>query len=49
MKYKFKPLMLGTVIAASASLTGCGSDESQPEKINVFEEVGLWCKSPFGS
>ena len=46
MKYKFKPLMLGTVIAVSTALTGCGSDEAQPEIIDVFEEVGLWCKSP---
>jgi len=46
MKYKFKPLMLGSAIAVSAALSGCGSDEAQPEITNVFEETGLWCKSP---
>jgi len=46
MKYKFKPLMLGTVIAVSATLAGCGSDEAQPEITDVFADVGLWCKSP---
>ena len=46
MKFKIKPLMLGTVIAAGSALSGCGSDQSQPEITNVFEEVGLWCKSP---
>ncbi|RHW77759.1 hypothetical protein [Colwellia sp. RSH04] len=46
MKYNLKPLMLGSVIAVSTALTGCGSDQEQPEIIDVFEEVGLWCKSP---
>jgi pullulanase len=46
MKYKFKPLMLGTVIAVSTLLTACGGDEAQPEVTDVFKEVGLWCKSP---
>jgi len=46
MKYKFKPLMLGSAIAVTAALSGCGSDEAQPKITNVFEEVGLWCKSP---
>ena len=46
MKYKFKPLMLGSAIAVSAALSGCGSDQAQPEITDVFEEVGLWCKNP---
>lgn len=46
MKYKFKPIMLGSAIAVTAALSGCGSDQAQPEITNVFEEVGLWCKSP---
>jgi len=46
MKYKFKPLMLGSAIAVSAALSGCGSDPEQPEITNVFAEVGLWCKNP---
>ena len=46
MKYKFKPLMLGSAIAVSAALSGCGSDQEQPEITDVFKEVGLWCKSP---
>ncbi|TPH15071.1 hypothetical protein [Litorilituus lipolyticus] len=46
MKYNFKPLMLGSVIAVSTALTGCGSDQDQPEITDVFKEVGLWCKSP---
>jgi len=46
MKYKFKPLMLGSAIAVTAALSGCGSDQAQPEITDVFEEVGLWCKSP---
>ena len=46
MKYKFKPLMLGGAIAVTTALSGCGSDQSQPEITDVFEEVGLWCKSP---
>jgi len=46
MKYKFKPLMLGSAIAVSAALSGCGSDPAQPEITDVFKETGLWCKSP---
>jgi hypothetical protein len=46
MKYKFKPLMLGSAIAVTAALSGCGSDQAQPEITDVFTEVGLWCKSP---
>ncbi len=46
MKYKFKPLMLGSAIAVSAALSGCGSDQAQPEITDVFAEVGLWCKNP---
>jgi len=46
MKLKFKPLMIGTALVLSASLSGCGSDQSQPEITDIFEEVGLWCKSP---
>ncbi|MBL4942157.1 MAG: hypothetical protein JKY81_10895, partial [Colwellia sp.] len=46
MKYKFKPLMLGSAIAVSAALSGCGSDQAQPEITDVFKETGLWCKNP---
>lgn len=38
--------MLGSAIAVSAALSGCGSDEAQPEITDVFKEVGLWCKNP---
>jgi hypothetical protein len=46
MKFKLNPLMLGAAFATLATLGGCGSDPEQPEIIDVFEEVGLWCKSP---
>lgn len=46
MKYNLTTLMLGSVMAVSTVLTGCGSDAEQPEITDVFEEVGLWCKSP---
>lgn len=46
MKYKSKPMMLVSAIALTAALSGCGSDQAQPEIIDIFEEVGLWCKSP---
>lgn len=46
MKYKFKPIMLGSAIAVSLALSGCGSDQAQPEITDIFAEVGLWCKNP---
>lgn len=46
MKYNLTPFMLGAVITISTVLTGCGSDQDQPVITDVFEEVGLWCKSP---
>ena len=46
MKYKFKPIMLGSAIAVSLALSGCGSDQAQPEITDTFAEVGLWCKNP---
>jgi len=46
MKYKFKPMMLGSAIAVSLALSGCGSDQAQPEITDIFAEVGLWCKNP---
>jgi len=46
MRLKIKPLMLGTALLVSATLSGCGSDQSQPEVTDVFQDVGLWCKSP---
>ncbi|MCW8866557.1 MAG: hypothetical protein OQK22_16860, partial [Colwellia sp.] len=46
MKLQFKPLMLGAVIAVSATLSGCGGDDALPEKVDVFNDVGLWCKNP---
>lgn len=46
MKFKFKPLILGAIVAVSASLTGCGGDDALPEKVDVYKDVGLWCKSP---
>lgn len=46
MKYKFKPIMLGSAVAVSLALGGCGSDQAQPEITDVFAEVGLWCKNP---
>ena len=38
--------MLGAAFATLATLGGCGSDPEQPEIVDVFEDVGLWCKSP---
>lgn len=38
--------MLGSAIAVSLTLSGCGSDQAQPEITDIFEEVGLWCKNP---
>ncbi|GHE78030.1 hypothetical protein [Thalassotalea profundi] len=46
MKYNLTPLMLGAAIAVSTILTGCGGDEAKPIITDVFEDVGLWCKSP---
>lgn len=46
MKYNLTPFMLGAVITISTALTGCGSDQDQPVITDVFEDVGLWCKSP---
>jgi len=46
MKDKFKPIMLGSAVAVSLALSGCGSDQAQPEITDVFAEVGLWCKNP---
>ncbi|MGL1958053.1 MAG: hypothetical protein OCD00_12140 [Colwellia sp.] len=46
MKFKFKPLILSAIVAVSASLTGCGGDDALPEKVDVYKDDGLWCKSP---
>jgi hypothetical protein len=46
MKHQFKPAVLASAIAVTLALGGCGSDQEQPEIIDVFEETGLWCKLP---
>jgi pullulanase len=46
MKYQFKPIMLGSAIAVSLALSGCGNEQAQPEITDIFAEVGLWCKNP---
>jgi hypothetical protein len=46
MKHQFKPAVLASAIAVTLALGGCGSDQEQPEIVNIFEETGLWCKLP---
>ena len=46
MKHQFKPAVLASAIAVTLAIGGCGSDQEQPEIIDVFEETGLWCKLP---
>jgi len=46
MKHQFKPAVLASAIAVTLALGGCGSDQEQPQIIDIFEETGLWCKLP---